>query len=91
MCPPADPIRPVGPVADGVFVARAEPRDRVEPRRDRTPDEGGSQRHHHASSEEEQRHPPEPDPAELGMYDDHGRAPTGDDSTIPHRHIDVDA
>ena len=89
--PPADPIRPLGPVSGDMYVGPAEYLDRVQRRhRDETPEEQRRRRR--------QQHPPKPgqawiDPGELdaGTYDDHGRAHHRDEDPPAHPHVDATA
>jgi hypothetical protein len=86
MCPPSsDPIRPLGPVAGGVYVGRAELPGRVK-RRERRQD----------SSEQEPNHGDTwsgTDQQDTGAYDDHGRPEHGaaDHPDTPRPHIDTTA
>jgi hypothetical protein len=100
MCPPpSDPIRPVGPVAGGVYVGRAELPGRVS-RRERRGDEPGEHRgHQHGTTDDEHEPghgqtwtgPDDRDPS-AGTYDDHGRADAHERAArAPRTHVDYSA
>lgn len=93
MCPPIDPILPLGGVTGDLYVERAELPGRVR-RRTRHEDESEEQRRRR------EHHEPDPgdtwtgtEEADAGTYDDHGRAHRhrDDDELPPHRHVDAKA
>lgn len=94
MCPPSsDPIRPVGPVAGGVYVTGAQLPGTVR-RRDRREEEPGRQRQRRGEGDVEQPSaaPVEDPAARAGTYDDHGRtAPRDDDEGPSHPHVNATA
>ena len=88
MCPPpAEPIRPVGPLDSTVYVERTDYATGVTRRRrrqDDQPPEQGRQRNPWKQAE----HPYD----DAGGYDDHGRAhPHEDDDPDEHHHVDTTA
>jgi hypothetical protein len=100
MCPPSsEPIRPVGPVAGGVYVGRTELPGRVSrrERREGDPEERGRGHHHGTDDDHEPGHgqtwtgPDDRDPF-AGTYDDHGRAGAHEQAArIPRTHVDYSA
>lgn len=96
--PPTDPIRPLGPVADGIFVGRAEHPWRVR-RRTRHEEEARERGDRRGDGTGEDRPALGPavsslqDPAaEAGVYDDHGRSHHREDYEGQDRpHVDATA
>jgi hypothetical protein len=98
MCPPSsDPIRPLGPVAGGVYVGRAELPGRVARRGRRQEAADEQRRESHDGDEHEPQHGETwsgTDQLDTGAYDDHGRhgASGADDRPdAPRPHIDTTA
>lgn len=72
--PPADPIRPIGPVAGDVFVGRSELSERVLRRPRREDKARDRQRRRQPAAEDVPVADGDEDPY-AGTYDDHGRVP----------------
>ena len=93
--PPADPIRPVGPLTGGSYVARTARAEQVarRRRREQRDDEPGAHGQHdasHGDDDEATERPPTPlrDPR---AYDDHGRRPDDGDDRPGLLHVDAKA
>lgn len=90
MCPPpAEPIRPVGPVAGGTYVDHAQIAERLHGRRPRhedEPDEGEQRRREQRRRRQEEGAPvPAAVVRDPRSYDDHGRRPDDvDEPDLPH-------
>ncbi len=102
MCPPpSDPIRPIGPVAGDVYVARSEFAERVSRRSRRQRDDEHPTGGHGAEDEqpEDDDDPPVPEAwfktvaplKAAGGYDDHGRTATPDATDASRAHVDKTA
>jgi hypothetical protein len=86
--PPAEPIRPVGPLAGGSYVARTARTEQVARRRPRgeQDDDGHASSHEHPAEGDDEgqlQRPPTPIRDPRG-YDDHGRHPDDDAPGRPH-------
>lgn len=92
--PPSEPIRPVGPIAGGVYVDRTAMSDLVKRRRRRRdPDQRERDANDHPDEQHDESHPGRPvtqirDPR---AYDDHGRRPDDEDDDVAGPHIDATA
>lgn len=92
MCPPpAEPIRPIGPVAGGVYVDRARLAERVHRRPARGDEEQPEEQQDgrgHARGDAPARAPgtpPQTAVVDPRAYDDHGRHPEGtEEPDVPH-------
>jgi hypothetical protein len=96
--PPSDPIRPLGPVAGGMFVDRTRLTEQLRRRRRRGDDEGSGDRRHGGAGDgsggDEQalgHHRPATPIRDPRAYDDHGRRTTGDDPHAGDPHVDASA
>jgi hypothetical protein len=100
MCPPpADPIRPIGPVAGDVYVERSAFAERVARRNHRGRDEEQPAGDHQPEADEDDDEPPVPEAwfrtvaplKAAGGYDDHGRTATSDADDASRAHVDKTA